>query len=296
MSFKSGFVGLIGRPNAGKSTLLNALVGHKVAIMTDKAQTTRNVIRAVRTDDDSQVVFVDTPGIHKPRHKLGSNMVKEALATLHDVDIVYLLIDASKKFGAGDEFILQILQEQKKPVFLILNKIDLLSKKELIEMLEFWAKQYDFKEIVPISALKENNLKELIHSTKEYLTDSVLYYPVEQITDSPEQFMISEIIREKIIQKTEEEIPHSVAVIIESLKPKKESILIHAMVLVERDSQKGIIIGKNGSMIKQIGIESRTELEIWLQKKIYLELFVRVEKDWRNRERFLNNLGYGSSQ
>jgi GTP-binding protein Era len=295
MSLRSGFIGLIGRPNAGKSTLLNALVGTKVAIMTDKPQTTRNVIRAVRNDEDSQMVFMDTPGIHKPQHKLGSNMVKEALITLHDIDIVYLLVDATKKFGAGDEYLLEILKAHKKPVFLIMNKVDLLKKEQLIELLEFWQEKFEFAEIIPVSALKEQNLKELVKTTKEYLPDTVLYYPVDQVTDNTEQFMISEIIREKIIQRTEEEIPHSIAVIIEDIKGKKESLVINAMILVERDSQKGIIIGKNGNMIKTIGKEAREELELLLGKRIFLELFVRVEKNWRNRERPLKELGYSLS-
>jgi len=295
MSLRSGFIGLIGRPNAGKSTLLNALVGTKVAIMTNKPQTTRNVIRAVRNDEDSQMVFMDTPGIHKPLHKLGSNMVKEALITLHDIDIVYLLVDATKKFGAGDEYLLEILKEHKKPVFLIMNKVDLLKKEQLIELLEFWQGKFEFAEIIPVSALKEQNLKELVKTTKEYLPDTVLYYPVDQVTDNTEQFMISEIIREKIIQRTEEEIPHSIAVIIEDIKGKKESLVINAMILVERDSQKGIIIGKNGNMIKTIGKEAREELELLLGKRIFLELFVRVEKNWRNRERPLKELGYSLS-
>ena len=295
MSFRSGFIGLIGRPNAGKSTLLNALVGMKVAIMTDKPQTTRNVIRAVRNDEDSQMVFMDTPGIHKPQHKLGSNMVKEALITLHDIDIVYLLVDATKRFGPGDEYLLEILKEHKKPVFLIMNKVDLLKKEQLIELLEFWQGKFEFTEIIPVSALKEQNLKELIKTTKEYLPDTVLYYPVDQVTDNTEQFMISEIIREKIIQRTEEEIPHSIAVIIEDIKGKKESLVINAMILVERDSQKGIIIGKNGNMIKTIGKEAREELETLVGKRIFLELFVRVEKNWRNRERPLKELGYSLS-
>ena len=295
MSFRSGFIGLIGRPNAGKSTLLNALVGMKVAIMTDKPQTTRNVIRAVRNDEDSQMVFMDTPGIHKPQHKLGSNMVKEALITLHDIDIVYLLVDATKRFGPGDEYLLEILKEHKKPVFLIMNKVDLLKKEQLIELLEFWQGKFEFTEIIPVSALKEQNLKELVKTTKEYLPDTVLYYPVDQVTDNTEQFMISEIIREKIIQRTEEEIPHSIAVIIEDIKGKKESLVINAMILVERDSQKGIIIGKNGNMIKTIGKEAREELETLVGKRIFLELFVRVEKNWRNRERPLKELGYSLS-
>lgn len=292
MSFRSGFIGLIGRPNAGKSTLLNALVQQKVAIMTNKPQTTRNVIRAVRTDEDSQMIFVDTPGIHKPHHELGKAMVQDAISTMKGVDIIYLIVDGSVPYGRGDEYLLDLVQKSNLPVFLILNKVDLLKKEELIITLQEWEKRGDFKEIIPISALKEHNLVKLIDVTKEYLTDGVQYYPEDQVSDYPEQFIISEIIREKIIIETEQEIPHSVAVVIEQIKKKKETLFINAMVLVERDSQKGIIIGKNGEMIKRVGSAARAELELRLGNKIFLELFVRVEKDWRNRRSKLQQLGY----
>ena len=292
MSFRSGFIGLIGRPNAGKSTLLNALVQEKVAIMANKPQTTRNIIRGVRTDSDSQMVFVDTPGVHKPQHKLGEVMVSDALSTIKGVDIIYLIIDASVSFGRGDEYLLGFVKESKLPVFLILNKVDLLSKQQLIHLLQEWQERHTFKEIIPVSALKDNNIERLIKLTKTYLSDTIKYYPDDQISDYPEQFIIAEIIREKLIVVTEQEVPHSAAVIIENIRKKRDTLYINALVLIERDSQKGIVIGKNGERIKKVASQARAELEQRLGNKIFLEVFVRVEKDWRNRQNKLRQLGY----
>ena len=292
MSFVSGFVAIIGRPNAGKSTLINSIIKQKIAITTDKAQTTRNNIRGIMTDENSQIIFVDTPGIHKPHHQLGEAMVKEAWGSLSGADLVYFIVDISKKFGSGDEFILRQLASKKIPVVLVLNKIDLLTKEELINYLEKWQSAFDFKEIIPISALKSDNVDHLIEVTKTYLTDNIRYYPDNQVCDYPEQFIIAEIIREKILMNTQEEIPHSVAVIIEKLVAKKDKMIINAMILVERDSQKGIIIGKQGSMLKRVGSQARNELELIVGCKIFLELFVRVEKNWRDRKRQLIQLGY----
>ena len=289
---KSGFVALIGRPNAGKSTLLNALVQQKVAIISPKPQTTRNSIRAIRTDDDSQIIFVDTPGIHKPKHELGTQMNKEAYSAAAGVDLIYYLVDGSVPFGSGDEFVLNTLRQMHLPVYLILNKIDLLEKEQLIELLLQWLKRMDFKEIIPISAKTQNNLDQLIEVTKNDLTDGVQYYPADQVCDYPEQFIMAEIIREKVLMLTEEEVPHSVAVVIERIRKNREHLIIHAMILVERDSQKGIIIGKQGRMIKQIGMLAREELQGLLGEPIFLELFVRVEKDWRNKRAKLQQLGY----
>ena len=284
---KSGF-----RPNAGKSTLLNALVQQKVAIISPKPQTTRNSIRAIRTDDDSQIIFVDTPGIHKPKHELGTQMNKEAYSAAAGVDLIYYLVDGSVPFGSGDEFVLNTLRQMHLPVYLILNKIDLLEKEQLIELLLQWQKRMDFKEIIPISAKTQNNLDQLIEVTKNDLTDGVQYYPADQVCDYPEQFIMAEIIREKVLMLTEEEVPHSVAVVIERIRKNREHLIIHAMILVERDSQKGIIIGKQGRMIKQIGMLAREELQGLLGEPIFLELFVRVEKDWRNKRAKLQQLGY----
>lgn len=289
---KSGFVALIGRPNAGKSTLLNALVQQKVAIISPKPQTTRNSIRAIRTDADSQIIFVDTPGIHKPKHELGTQMNKEAYSAASGVDLIYYLVDGSVPFGSGDEFVLNTLLQMHLPVYLILNKIDLLEKEQLIDLLLAWQRRMDFKEIIPISAKTQNNLDQLIEVTKNDLTDGVQYYPADQICDYPEQFIMAEIIREKVLLLTEEEVPHSVAVVIERIRKNREHLIINAMILVERDSQKGIIIGKQGRMIKQIGTLAREELQGLLGEPIFLELFVRVEKDWRNKKAKLQQLGY----
>ena len=289
---KSGFVALIGRPNAGKSTLLNALVQQKVAIISPKPQTTRNSIRAIRTDADSQIIFVDTPGIHKPKHELGTQMNKEAYSAASGVDLIYYLVDGSVPFGSGDEFVLNTLRQMHLPVYLILNKIDLLEKEQLIDLLLAWQQRMDFKEIIPISAKTQNNLDQLIEVTKNDLTDGVQYYPADQVCDYPEQFIMAEIIREKVLLLTEEEVPHSVAVVIERIRKNGEHLIINAMILVERDSQKGIIIGKQGRMIKQIGTLAREELQGLLGEPIFLELFVRVEKDWRNKKAKLQQLGY----
>ena len=289
---KSGFVALIGRPNAGKSTLLNALVQQKVAIISPKPQTTRNSIRAIRTEADSQIIFVDTPGIHKPKHELGTQMNKEAYSAASGVDLIYYLVDGSVPFGSGDEFVLNTLRQMHLPVYLILNKIDLLEKEQLIDLLLAWQQRMDFKEIIPISAKTQNNLDQLIEVTKNDLTDGVQYYPADQVCDYPEQFIMAEIIREKVLLLTEEEVPHSVAVVIERIRKNREHLIINAMILVERDSQKGIIIGKQGRMIKQIGTLAREELQGLLGEPIFLELFVRVEKDWRNKKAKLQQLGY----
>lgn len=289
---KSGFIALVGRPNAGKSTLMNNLLQQKIAIISPKAQTTRNQIRGILTDEDAQMIFIDTPGIHKPQHALGQQMNKEAINAISSVDMIYFLVDATQEFGKGDQFVLDILAKQKMPVFLLLNKIDLISKEKVMDLLLSYAKLYDFKEIIPISAKEGFNVDELLATTKNYLEDGIMYYPKDQVCDYPEQFIICELIREKILYLTEEEVPHSIAVVIERMGRKKGRLLINAMILVERDSQKGIIIGKQGKMIKQIGIDARKDIEGLLGEPIYLELFVRVEKNWRNRTSKLQQLGY----
>lgn len=290
--FKSGFISIIGRPNAGKSTLLNQLVEQKVAIVTDKPQTTRDSITAVLTQEDYQLIFVDTPGIHKPKHELGERMNRSAYAQLKGVDLIYYIMDASQEFGRGDQFIIDKLESVKTPVILILNKIDKISKHELLEKIVELQDKFDFKEIVPISAMLKDNLDRLIDVTLEYMTDDMMYYPKETVAAYPEQFIISEIVREKIIDLTEEEIPYSVAVAIERIVQKEKALVIEAVILVNRNSQKGIIIGKQGKMIREIGIEARKELEVLLGQTVYLETYVRVEKNWRNKDRLLNQLGY----
>lgn len=292
MTFKSGFIALIGRPNAGKSTLLNAILQTKVAIMSNKPQTTRNIIQGIKTTDTAQFIFIDTPGIHKPKSELGRQMSKSAFRSAFGVDVIYFLADASAPHGHGDHFILERLNEMETPVFLLLNKIDLLSKEELILCLTQWQAIYPFAEIIPISAKKENNLDTLLSVTETYLQEGVKYYPDEQITDHGDRFMMGELIREKVLHLTREEIPHSIAVMVDELKIKKESIQLHATIYVERDSQKGIVIGKQGAMLKEIGSRAREEMEAMFGKYVFVELFVRVEKDWRNRERMLQQLGY----
>ncbi len=289
---KSGFIALIGRPNAGKSTLLNALMNDKIAIISQKAGTTRNAIRGILTSSEHQMIFVDTPGIHKPIHKLGTSMNKTAMSEAKGVDVVYLVVDSTQSFGTGDEYIIQYLQSVRVPVFLILNKIDMLKPDQVVKKIIEYKDLYDFQEIFPLSALNDNNFDTLLKETAKNFQDEVQYYPSDQQTDYPEQFIISEIVREKVLNHTEEEIPHSVAVVIESMKKKKTALYIQAMILVERDSQKGIIIGKGGQMIRKLGQESRLELEELFGNKIYLELFVRVEKNWRNKQAKLKELGY----
>lgn len=292
MTFKSGFIALIGRPNAGKSTLLNTLMQQKIAIVSDKPQTTRNVIRGIRTDENSQIIFIDTPGIHKPQHELGRQMNKGSYTTLHDVDIIYYLVDATEKFGPGDMFVIELLKSTQTPVFLILNKIDKLKKQTMIELLSQWSERYEFAEVIPVSALTADNSARLIEVTKGYLSDSMQYYPNDQVSDYPEAFLMAEVIREKVLQLTHQEIPHSIAVLIENTEQNENSIDIRAAILVERDSQKGIIIGKNGSMKNEINKRASIELRSLLQMKVHLELFVKVETDWRNRTRQLIDLGY----
>lgn len=292
MTFKSGFIALIGRPNAGKSTLLNTLMQQKIAIVSDKPQTTRNVIRGIRTDENSQIIFIDTPGIHKPQHELGRQMNKGSYTTLHDVDIIYYLVDATEKFGPGDMFVIELLKSTQTPVFLILNKIDKLKKQAMIELLSQWSERYEFAEVIPVSALTADNSARLIEVTKGYLSDSMQYYPNDQVSDYPEAFLMAEVIREKVLQLTHQEIPHSIAVLIENTEQNENSIDIRAAILVERDSQKGIIIGKNGSMKNEINKRASIELRSLLQMKVHLELFVKVETDWRNRTRQLIDLGY----
>ncbi|HZJ86116.1 MAG TPA: GTPase Era [Erysipelotrichaceae bacterium] len=280
--FKSGFVALVGRPNAGKSTLVNNLVNDKVAIVTDKPQTTRNVIRGVRSDKDSQIIFMDTPGIHKPRHKLGGSMVTKAYSSLTDADLIYYVVDGTQKFGPGDRFVLEKLTHTEKPVFLILNKIDRFSSDELIQLLVDWQERFEFKEMIPISALKDLNVEKLIEVTKDYLTDDIKYYPEDQKSDQDEDFLYAEIIREKLIFATKEEIPHSIAVVIESKKIKDDMTILDAVIIVERESQKGIVIGKGGSVLKKVGSLARRDIQNKLNKKVFLNLFVTVEKNWRN--------------
>ena len=293
---KSGFVALIGRPNAGKSTLMNEILGKKVAIMSDKPQTTRNRITGIYTKEDVQIVFLDTPGIHKPKHRLGEYMVDVAEKTMRDVDILFCMVDASVDFKTGEEFIVERLKSTNLPIFLILNKIDLISKEDLLRKIDFWQRKLNFAEIFPVSALKRDNVDQLIERTKKYLEEGPMFYPSDEVTDQPEKVVISEIIREKILKRTKEEIPHSVAVVIEQIEEKKkgEVINILASIYVERSSQKKIVIGKQGQLLKVIGQDARRELENILGARIFLDLWVKVKEDWRNKNTTLSNFGYNN--
>ncbi len=291
--YKSGFVSIIGRPNVGKSTFLNRIIGQKIAIMSDKPQTTRNKIQGVYTENDSQVIFIDTPGIHKPKHKLGDFMVKMAQTTLKEVDIVLFMVNAVEGFGRGEEFIIEKLKETKQPVFLVINKIDQVHPEQLLELIDQYRKLHDFAEIVPISALDGNNVEALIGTIKKYLPEGPQYYPDNQVTDHPERFIIAELIREKVLHLTREEVPHSVAVDIDAIQKREGgAVYINATIVVERPSQKGIIIGKQGKMLKEVGKRARFDIEALLGSKVFLEVWVKVQKDWRNKMSQLRDLGF----
>lgn len=291
---KSGFISIIGRPNVGKSTFLNRVIGQKIAIMSDKPQTTRNKVQGVLTTNDAQLVFIDTPGIHKPKHRLGDFMMKVAQNTLKEVDIVLFMVNAEEGFGRGEEFILDKFQSIKTPVFLVINKIDLVHPDQLMEIIMSYKEKYPFAEIIPISALEGNNLEVLLEVVKKYIPEGPQYYPADQVTDHPERFIVSELIREKALHLTREEIPHSLAVVIEKMEHLEEKDVVHVMatIIVERDSQKGIIIGKQGSMLKEIGQRARQDIENLLGTKVFLELWVKVQKDWRNKMSQLRDFGF----
>ncbi|WP_101844321.1 GTPase Era [Halobacillus sp. Marseille-P3879] len=292
--FKSGFVAIIGRPNVGKSTFMNRVIGEKIAIMSDKPQTTRNKIQGVLTEKDAQMIFIDTPGIHKPKHKLGDFMVNVAENTLNEVDAIMFMINAEEGYGRGDQFIIERLQKVNQPVFLIVNKIDKVHPDQLLPLIDEYREKLNFEEIIPISALEGNNVEHLLGVLKSHLPEGPQFYPEDHITDHPERFIVSELIREKVLHLTREEIPHSIAVVIETIKPREDSnaVFIQAAIIVERKSQKGIIIGKQGSMLKEIGQRARKDIEALLGSKVFLELWVKVQKDWRNRQVQLSDFGY----
>ncbi|MDZ5439246.1 GTPase Era [Enterococcus cecorum] len=290
---KSGFVAIVGRPNVGKSTLLNRIVGQKIAIMSDKAQTTRNKIQGVYTTDTTQIVFIDTPGIHKPKHRLGDYMVEAAYSALHEVEVVLFMVAADQKRGKGDDMIIERLKKLSVPVYLIINKIDKIHSNDLLEQIDDFKAQMDFAQIIPISATQGNNFETLMSELEKSMPSGPQYFPEDQITDHPEYFVVSELIREKILQLTRDEVPHSVAVVIDSMKRKPdEKVQIQATIIIERDSQKGIIIGKGGSMLKKIGTQARKDIEKLLGDKVYLELWVKVQKDWRDKQVYLTDFGY----
>ncbi len=291
--YRSGFIALVGRPNVGKSTLLNRFVGEKIAIMSDKAQTTRNKIQGVYTDQEAQIIFIDTPGIHKPKHKLGQYMLDITYDTLGEVDCIVYVFDVGQKFGSGEQFILGLLKKVNTPVILLLNKIDLLQKEQLLPIIKAMSEQYSFEEIIPLSAKTGENLSHVLDILKNYLPPGPKYYPEEMITDQPEIFLMEEMIREKVLHLTQEEIPHSVAVKIDNLIERPENtIYLAATIYLERDSQKGILIGKKGRMLKEIGTLSRLEIEKLLGSKIFLDLHIKVKPNWRQKETELRSLGY----
>jgi len=296
--YKSGFISIIGRPNVGKSTFLNHVIGQKIAIMSDKPQTTRNKVQGVLSTNDSQMIFIDTPGIHKPKHKLGDFMMKIAINTLKEVDLILCMINADEGFGKGDEFIIEKLKGVRTPVFLVINKIDLVQPNKLLTIMDQYKEMYDFKEIVPISALEGNNIDTLLTQLKHYLPEGPQYYPEDQVTDHPERFIVSELIREKALHLTREEVPHSTAVLIDKMEQKENKNIIHIMatIIVERDSQKGIIIGKQGKMLKEIGQRARIDIENLLGSKVFLELWVKVQKDWRNKAFHLRDYGFKENE
>lgn len=291
-AFKSGFVTLIGRPNVGKSTLMNCIIGQKIAITSNKPQTTRNRIQTVYTSEEGQIVFLDTPGIHKAKNKLGDYMVTVAEKTLSEVDVILWLVEPSNFIGAGERHIIEQLKKGKTPVILVINKIDTVKKEQLLEYIDTYRKEYDFAEIVPVSALKAENIKELLKCIMKYLPYGPAFYDEDTVTDQPVRQIVAEFIREKTLRLLSDEIPHGVAVSIESMKYKKNIVDIEATIFCERDSHKGIIIGKNGAMLKKIGSMARRDIEDLLEKQANLQLWVKVKKDWRDSDFLLKNFGY----
>ena len=291
--FKSGFVAVVGRPNVGKSTLINALIDDKIVIVSDKAQTTRNRIVCVYTDEKKQIVFMDTPGIHKPKHKLGEFMVDQAVDSLREVEAVLFVVAANEKRGPGDNFVIEQLRKVNVPVFLIVNKIDTMEKQDLLEAIVSYENSYPFEAVVPISAKEKDNIEEVVNLLEKHLPEGPKYFPDDMITDQPERLIISDIVREKILLQTHDEIPHAIAVDVDEMKTRDDgTTYVRATIYVERDSQKGIIIGKQGAMLKTIGRQARGDVERLLATKVFLDLWVKVKKDWRNKSGILSELGY----
>ena len=292
-NYKSGFVSDIGRPNVGKSTLINSLIGQKIAIMSDKPQTTRNKILCVLTQDDAQILFIDTPGIHKPKHKLGEYMVKAAENTLKEVDVILFVVDATENIGAGELYIMERLQSTQAPVILVVNKVDQINKQQVLPVISRYSDKLNFVGAIPISAKEKTNLDQLVEEIKKYMEEGPQYYPSDMITDQPERLVIGELIREKALHLTKEEIPHAIAVDIEEIsKRNNDDLYIRATIYVERESQKGIVIGAKGSLLKEIGQLARADIENLLGSKVYIDLWVKVKKDWRNRDGILRGFGY----
>ena len=289
---KTGFVGLIGRPNVGKSTLINTIIGEKVAIVSKRPQTTRNIIQGIYNDSDSQIVFVDTPGIHKPSHKLGNYLNRQAYYSIEDNDVLLFVTSANEEWGRGDEFVLERLKKTGKPIVLVINKIDLLTKEELYLKINDIKDKYDFAAIVPVSALRDDNIERLLKVIKEYLNEGPIYYGEDEYTNRSVKFLISEIVREKIFNLTEKEIPHSATCVVENFEKSNNSFVINVAIIVDRLQAKKIIVGAHGNMIKEIGIQARHDVEALLNNKVYLDLFVKVIPKWRDKEQYLSEFGY----
>jgi len=289
---KTGFVSIVGRPNVGKSTLLNNILKRHIAITSDKSGTTRNIIQGVYNDKDSQIIFIDTPGIHKPKHKLGDVLNKKAYAMTTDIELVLFLVDIKEGFGRGDEFILEKLKQEKRNVILLLTKVDKITNKEiLLKEIDKLKDLYDFKEIIPISSVKNINIDNLISTIKKYLNEDIAYFDENYITNQPTSMIITELVREKILRETNDEVPHSVTCYLEEFESDDNIINLSVLVIVDRDNLKKIIIGKNGSMLKKIGTKARMDLEEYFNKKVYLSLYVKTIKNWRDREKYLQELG-----
>lgn len=295
---KSGFVTIIGRPNVGKSTLMNHLIGQKIAIMSDKPQTTRNRIQTIVTDERGQVIFIDTPGIHVPKNKLGKFMNNSAETTLNEVDVVLWLIEPDKKIGKGDSYILERLASVKSPVFLVVNKVDKIEKGEVLEVIATYKDRYDFADVIPISAMKGENTDVLMEGIFAILEEGPMYYPEDMVTDQPERQIVAELVREKVLQLMKQEIPHGVAVVVDQMKQRgKNSIVdIDVTIVCEKDSHKGMVIGKQGSMLKEIGSRARVDIQNLLGSKVNLKIWVRVKKDWRDSDFHLKNYGYSNKE
>ena len=293
---KSGFVSIIGRPNVGKSTLLNTIMDRKIAITSPKAQTTRNNIMGIYHDADTQIVFIDTPGIHKPKHNLGKALNNQAYYSINDVDIIVLVVDISEAYGKGDKFVIDKLNDINKPVILVLNKIDKVPKELILRKIDEYKDLYNFNEIIPLSVMKKEDTNILIKELKKYLTDEIKYYDDDYITDRNAEFFAAEYVREKILNYTNDEVPHAITCITENIKPGKDAIEVDVLIIVERENLKKIIIGHNGEMIKRIGIDSRKDIEALFGKKVYLNLFVKTVPKWRDKERYLIEFGYKNNE
>lgn len=290
--FRSGYVSLIGRPNVGKSTLLNALLGQKISIVGPKPQTTRNKIVGVKSIPDAQIIFIDTPGIHKPMHKLGETMVKTALEALHEVDVVLLMVEPHQP-ERGDAGVIDLLKKMRSPVFLVINKVDTVKKQDILPVINYYNEVYPFRELIPVSALKQDGIGLLLKKICDYLPAGPRYYPDDLITDQLERFMVSEIIREKIIEMTKEELPYSVAVEVLQWQEREDGLIsVSCNIYVEREGQKAIIIGKKGALLKAVGSAARADMERLLNTRVFLELWVKVKKNWRNDDQLLKELGY----